>query len=294
MSGLEIALLLLGAVVFVVSFFLPEGKNALDSESDFSSDKVKEMVEQECKDAKIRLQDMADETVSYSLEKAERSMERLTNEKMMALGEYSDAIMTQINTNHQETVFMYDMLNGSKENMLGQLADAQVEVREVLTMAGEAKEDAITAKDMAEQAMQRSQETMELANAAREQMVIAEETMVKARKTMQEMKRPEVAFGTDTGSMDGTAGGEENETKKKTTVKKRTKKVATPSQEIEEILPVNEEISIQFAPGEENGLNSNEKILKLHKQGKSNMAIAKELGLGIGEVKLVIDLFEKK
>ena len=41
-------------------------------------------------------------------------------------------------------------------------------------------------------------------------------------------------------------------------------------------------------------LNNNEKILKLHKQGKSNMAIAKELGLGIGEVKLVIDLFEKK
>ena len=37
--------------------------------------------------------------------------------------------------------------------------------------------------------------------------------------------------------------------------------------------------------------NNNEKILKMHKAGKSNMAIAKELGLGIGEVKLVIDLF---
>ena len=38
--------------------------------------------------------------------------------------------------------------------------------------------------------------------------------------------------------------------------------------------------------------NSNERILELHKAGKSNMTIAKELGLGIGEVKLVIDLFE--
>ena len=46
--------------------------------------------------------------------------------------------------------------------------------------------------------------------------------------------------------------------------------------------------------GEEtgNGGNSNEQILKLHREGKSNMAIAKELGLGIGEVKIVIDLFE--
>ena len=38
--------------------------------------------------------------------------------------------------------------------------------------------------------------------------------------------------------------------------------------------------------------NSNEKILSLHKAGMSNVAIAKELGLGVGEVKLVIDLFE--
>ena len=38
--------------------------------------------------------------------------------------------------------------------------------------------------------------------------------------------------------------------------------------------------------------NNNEQILELHNQGKSNMIIAKELGLGVGEVKLVIDLFK--
>ena len=38
--------------------------------------------------------------------------------------------------------------------------------------------------------------------------------------------------------------------------------------------------------------SNKEKILSLHKKGKSNMAIAKSLGLGIGEVKLIIDLFE--
>ena len=40
------------------------------------------------------------------------------------------------------------------------------------------------------------------------------------------------------------------------------------------------------------GGNNNEKILALHKKGKSNIAIAKELGLGVGEVKLVLDLFK--
>ena len=58
---------------------------------------------------------------------------------------------------------------------------------------------------------------------------------------------------------------------------------------VEESTPA---VDIQFASGPDNGRNSNERILELHKAGKSNMAIAKELGLGLGEVKLVIDLFE--
>ena len=39
-------------------------------------------------------------------------------------------------------------------------------------------------------------------------------------------------------------------------------------------------------------MNNNDRILSLHKEGKSNMAIAKELDLGVGEVKLVLDLFK--
>ena len=40
------------------------------------------------------------------------------------------------------------------------------------------------------------------------------------------------------------------------------------------------------------GQNNNEKILEMHRQGKSTVAIARELGLGVGEVKLVIDLYK--
>ena len=38
--------------------------------------------------------------------------------------------------------------------------------------------------------------------------------------------------------------------------------------------------------------NKKSRILKLHEEGKSNIEIAKNLGLGIGEVKLIIDLYE--
>lgn len=43
----------------------------------------------------------------------------------------------------------------------------------------------------------------------------------------------------------------------------------------------------------ESDSNHNLQILSLHKSGKSAVEIAKELGLGTGEVKLVIDLFEE-
>ena len=52
------------------------------------------------------------------------------------------------------------------------------------------------------------------------------------------------------------------------------------------------DMQLQFSSQRDNGINSNERILELHKAGKSNMAIAKELGVGIGEVKLVIDLYK--
>jgi hypothetical protein len=38
--------------------------------------------------------------------------------------------------------------------------------------------------------------------------------------------------------------------------------------------------------------NNNDRILQMHKEGMSNVDIAKELGLGVGEVKLVINLFK--
>ena len=52
-----------------------------------------------------------------------------------------------------------------------------------------------------------------------------------------------------------------------------------------------EEYVTQPSAGDVNE-NNNDRILRLHKEGYSNVDIAKELGLGVGEVKLVINLFK--
>ena len=53
-------------------------------------------------------------------------------------------------------------------------------------------------------------------------------------------------------------------------------------------------MELYFDRDNESRKNKNDQIRKMHEEGKSNMAIAKELGLGVGEVKLVIDLFANK
>lgn len=68
--------------------------------------------------------------------------------------------------------------------------------------------------------------------------------------------------------------------KRKAPAKAATKQAETP------------ELDISFMKEGRKKGNNNERILELHNSGKSNVAIAKELGLGVGEVKLVIDLFE--
>ena len=69
------------------------------------------------------------------------------------------------------------------------------------------------------------------------------------------------------------------------------KKTKTKTEKAEKTPVSDGNVDLMFA-SDNNTANSNDRILELHKAGKSNMAIAKELGLGIGEVKLVIDLFE--
>ena len=113
MGVMEIVLIILGIIVFVGSFLIPAGKKNEPQESDshMSQEMIREMVVQEMEDAKLQIGDIVDETITYAMEKTERSMERLTNEKIMAVNEYSEQVLEGINKNHQEVIFLYDMLN---------------------------------------------------------------------------------------------------------------------------------------------------------------------------------------
>ena len=274
MNITELILLIFGCIVFTVSFFLPSGgKKEKDGISKADEEEIKEIIGREVEEAKTQISDIVDETITYSMEKTERSMERLTNEKIMAVNEYSDTVLEQINKNHKEAVFLYDMLNDKHENLKSTVSEAVKTASEVKQTVKDAE---VTAREAKEQAVE-----------IKEQIPapVPEKEFVPIQAP-----RVEVTDGSATAEIEK----EPEKPKRKTT--RKVKPEASASKE-EAVDPEKTEKASKVdlsmaAPGKTGGRNSNERILELHKAGKSNMAIAKELGLGIGEVKLVIDLFE--
>lgn len=310
MSVLEIVLLIMGIVIFIGSFLIPERKTRSGKEEVVIDEKkIHDLVEKEVEEAQGKITDIVDETITYAMEKTERSMDRLTNEKMMAVNEYSDTVLSEINKNHQEVVFLYDMLNDKHENLKNTVTevektakevcqtvkDAEINVRELTAREGSPEPVSVEVQTAQQEAAQ--QPEFELFGAsgafAPEKVTVAEPPKTPKKSAATAKARTQAVLETDresTSKGQETAGkGMAEETTEKAAAKPAARKRTTKPKKEVEVPDV--AVSLDKA-GKSGARNSNEKILELHKAGKSNMAIAKELGLGIGEVKLVIDLFE--
>lgn len=228
MTGIEIVLLILGIIIFAVSFLIPGPKQQIDTKAlTAGEEKIKEIVDEQMKEAKEKLQTSVDEILSNAVEKTERSLERVSNEKITAVSEFSNTVLEDIHKSHQEVLFLYDMLHDKQKNLL----ETAKEIEKTRAIAKETRD--------------------ELEN------TVQEAANIEVQETVTPVKE-EVLQPSD--ASDAVSNG---------------------------VLPKDEE-----EEGTKEEINNNEKILEMHRQGKSNVAIAKELGLGVGEVNLVIDLFE--
>ncbi len=233
MEMMEIILLVAGGLIFILSFFIPDKKGAAGSLGHSAENEVKELVSREMESLRSHMDEVVEEAVTYAMEKTERSLERLTNEKIMAVNEYSDTVLTEIHKNHEEAGFLYDMLNNKHTSLKNTASEINAAVRE------------------AEGAM-----------LSLEQMLAERSDTVKGIGEAPSWNLPEAAY-------DGQAAEQESI------------EYAGPEQD-------------EWSEDGSQEYNNNEKILRLYKQGKSALMIAKELELGIGEVSLVIDLFRKQ
>lgn len=284
MGTTEIVLLVLGIIIFVVSFVLPAKREKLSKESiKEAKEEIQKIVDAAVKEANSNIEENVTEVSDYNVEKAERAMERLCNEKIIAINEYSSTVLDSIDKNHKEVMFLYDMLN-EKHNVL---KDTVIEVDK-------------TAKEVKQTVQDASLEAKEVKAKRTSKKAKIETVTIDVEEVKETESVTEIPTETSVKSSDTAVDLNEIEEEKEDVVKQldvikssknkqgSLRKKNTKAKEVE--AP-----DLNLSPSgnkKEGGRNSNERILQLHNEGKSNVAIAKELGLGIGEVKLVIDLFE--
>jgi len=211
-----IVFLIIGVIIVVVSFVIPTGKDGkIDATDALAKREIEDLVSLEMDSIKSHVDEVLEEAIEYAMEKTERSLERLSNEKIMAVSEYSDTVLKEIHRNHEEVMFLYDMLNDKHKNLKNTVTEVNKTVKEV--------------KEAKETVSGNSFKTL-----TTDTVVVKEENII-------QNVIPEAAEKTQDSE-------EEN--------------------------------------------NRNDEILLLHKQGVSTVEIAQKLGLGVGEVKLVIDLYQ--
>lgn len=296
MTTMEIILLIAGGIVFLVSFLVPAGKKTQSEDiKALAREDIKELVTQEMEQIKGHVEDVVEESMQYAVEKTERSLERLSNEKITAVSEYSDTVLEEINKNHKEVMFLYDMLNDKHKNIKSTVTEMARTVKEVEVTAKEAeavvKEAKIEAQTVAP--------------------VWKTESQAAAPVWKTEAQAVASVWKTESQAVAPVRNQESQPGEKMTTPATESfyaleaENVIPGSQRIIEAPEIHGDSVTNQGTKEKEitgmdisfiqdsvGLNSNDRILRLYKEGKSKVAIAKELGLGVGEVKLVIDLYK--
>lgn len=313
MDWLQIVCLLGGIVIFIISFIIPEKKEHIQ-EDKRQREQIQKIVDEQLKEAKSKLNESVEETVSQAVEKAERSLERVSNEKIMAVNEYSDTVLDDINKNHEEAVFLYSMLNDKHDNIKSTVATVEQstkEAKKAVHEVNQAKEAVMSVKDVFD-AIERAEAESRTVNKT---MIETEQGTTQINTVMLDGKETSVdeiyaeLFANEKTTteekiiaqiankdMSTDKNKEPLQTSQKANAKSVTKvsDVKAPvSKASNKSVEKKANVSMPSFGGNKGGGNHNERILALHKEGKSNVAIAKELGLGVGEVKLVIDLYKQ-
>lgn len=228
-----------GLFLVVVSFFLSEKlEERREAKEPSQPQGVALWNEKDEEVVSERIEALLSEKSEAVLLDADNQLSRISNEKIMAVSEFSDQILEKMEQNHSEVIFLYNML-GEKEEEIKKLLTQPVPIRELPAEQGEAAKPE-SDKDL-------------------EQEAVA--PLAKEPKTWQEIliaaEQGEASQG------ENEAGGEAGS---------MANSKANNSRAVSE--------------------NQNERILKLHEEGKTVLEISRELNLGQGEVKLVIDLFQ--
>lgn len=217
MDIIEIVMVVVGIIAIIVSCFLidqTKEETVMTGEGIDLSSFSKEQQAKYTSKVKTVLEEIGEDTIS----KTEEHLSKISNEKIIAVNDFSEQLFAKMKHNHEEVIFLYNMLC-EKE------AELRMFVKE--TSDVEMKSNTLSYEAGWDQEIKGKQET-------------------KINQGIQ---------GIDLGQL--------------------------------EAVEYRDDLMDQI------DINHNDQILKLHAEGKSVGEIARLLGIGQGEIRLVIQLFSK-
>lgn len=324
MTTLEITLILVGIVFLIGSFMVKDklSKNDLDKIADMSAEELKVITEKEIKNAELAIDGMLDEHIASKTDETKRNLEKETNSKIMAINEYSDTVLDSINKSHNEIMFLYSMLNDKHEELTrlsGNIEKITAQAKKTFEPVEASKINNLSNKTVLNAKPVVNAAPVSNRQAVTESRGIASSDIVTGTKNTASVKKQNVSAQ----NMMSQHAAAQNIMSQNTVVRNTAvpntvvPNMAAQNAVAQNVAVSNVAVSNMTAQNmtasntamqsrnlsdtdvqsgrvyDISEINHNPQILRLYKSGKNIVEIAKELGLGKGEVKLVIDLYNE-
>ena len=329
MTTLEITLILVGIVFLIGSFMVKDklSKNDLDKIADMSAEELKVITEKEVKNAESAIDGMLNEHIASKTDETKRDLEKETNSKIMAINEYSDTVLDSINKSHNEIMFLYSMLNDKHEELTrlsGNIEKITAQAKKTFEPVDASKINNLSNKTVSSAKPVGHAAPVPNRQAVTESRGIASSDTVTGTKNTASVKTQDVSAQNMMSQNMSTQNIMSQNTVVRNNAASNTAvlNAAVPNMAAQNTVTQNAAASnmpTRNMPAQNmtasnaamlsqnltntdvqssrvydiSEINHNPQILRLYKSGKDIVEIAKELGLGKGEVKLVIDLYNE-
>ena len=296
MDIIVIICLIIGVACIGASFFIKEKADIDNHEKEkiaeeirgraLSEDSIKKVMTRVEKGFSDKLSAISEDKLGGFADK----MSEIANDKMLAINDMSGQLIEKIEQNHKEVIFLYDMLNEKSDYLKdfsakidGLRHELEREEERIKALNNDIDDKLVKVKEV-------------------RQTVIAKPGNPVAAK--QEKSR-RVPTGIEQARAANKPAEVPAQAKNLVKMKKEVEDIPSDINDIfeaderdifkdAEVPEITEEIDeIDLSPEITEELSTNDKILKMHSEGKSVMEISKELGMGQGEVQLILGLYGK-
>ena len=240
MVATEIFLIAAGVICVVVSVVMSFG----DDKENVENSAKAELTQAQLDMVKHQVDEVIKQQISGLSEKTEAALDKISNTKILEMNEYAESVLGEINRNHNEAVFLYDMLNEKSKEVKTTVKDVNYAKKQVEQISGRTS-------DMSDNAVLSEEHEQDRTDDGKEP---AYEQAVKSGKDTKDIAKERLAALV-----------------KKSNAEDRINTQAD---------SLNKEYS------------NNERILQMNASGVSVKEIAKKLNMGVGEVRLVINLYK--